>query len=144
MEIILSTNDNYKKVANLSKWTSDAGNVSHWVNIRTFWFNGEEWIPTKNGVMLMSAEFWEILTPLNERKAWPLNNSNSVELSDPTEKLDEKELRTIRLRKNEKYSFMMDIILTTDKGESVVSLTIGEIGKLISNKRKIYNYFKEN
>ena len=70
MEIILSDNDNFEKVVILTKWLSDQGNVSHWVNIRTMWLKGEERIPTKNGVMLLTNEFWKLLKPLYERKEW--------------------------------------------------------------------------
>ena len=144
MEIILSDNDSFQKALILTKWTSDSGKVSHWVNLRTFWLKEEERIPTKNGVMLRTTEFWKLLKPLFERKEWTQNCSKNEETTDATDNLADKETRGIRLRKNEKYSFMMEIMVTTPKGESTVSLTIGEIGKIVSNKRLIYNYFKEN
>ena len=144
MEIILSSSDKYQKVVTLSKWTSDNGNVSHWVDIRTFWFKEEERLPTRKGVMLKLNEFEKILPFLYYRnECSDIITAKYIPLG-PAKKDLFKENRVIQTRKNEKNEYMMDIILKTLKKETCISITYEEVLHLWGNKEYIRNFFENN
>ena len=143
MEIILSASDKYQKVASASKWTSDNGVESHWVDIRTFWIEGEKRNPTKKGVMLQLNEYIKMMP-------WLFHRVESEDVFEETlipmcPKIENtKKARVIQIKKNADKPFMMDIVLNNTKGESQISLTVSEVNELWSNQGKICNFFKEN
>ena len=143
MEIILSASDMYQKVAKASKWTSDKGIESHWVDIRTFWIEGEKRNPTRKGVMLRLNEYIKIMP-------WLFHRVESKDVFEETlipmgPKMENtKKDRVIQIKKNADKPYMMDIVLNNTKGESQISLTVSEVNELWSNQGKICNFFKEN